>query len=119
MRIRLAAGIAAAACAAAFAAPANAQFYKGRSITMIINYGAGGNTDIEGRVFARHLSDHLAGKPNFVVIDKPGAGGLVGINYLGSGAVKADGLSFGFFTFNAVAPISPSTPWRRSSTTRG
>lgn len=105
MRLRFAAGLIGTACAMTFGTAAHAQFYSGKSITMIINYGAGGNTDIEGRVFARHLPDHLAGKPNFVVLDKPGAGGLVGINYLGSGAVRADGLTFGFFTFNAVAPI--------------
>lgn len=105
MKLRLVTGTLAIACATAFAAPANAQFYAGKTITMLINYGAGGNTDIEGRVFARHLPDHLPGKPHIIVLDKPGAGGLVGMNYLGSGAVQADGMTFGFFTFNAVAPI--------------
>lgn len=94
-----------AACTVLAAMPASAEFYKNKSINMLINYGAGGNTDVEGRVFARHLPKHLEGKPNFVVTNKPGAGGLVGINYLGSGAVRADGLTVGFFTFNAVAPI--------------
>lgn len=103
-RRHLACGIV-AACALVAALPASAQFYKNKSITMLINYGAGGNTDIEGRVFARHLPNHLEGKPNFIVADKPGAGGLVGMNYLGSGAVRADGMTVGFFTFNAVAPI--------------
>jgi len=94
-----------AACALLFAVPAGAQYYAGKTLTMLINYGAGGNTDIEGRVFQRHLSKHIAGNPNIVVLNKPGAGGLVGINYLGSGAVPADGLMFCFCTLNAVAPI--------------
>jgi hypothetical protein len=86
-------------------APAHAQFYKDKTITMLINYGAGGNTDTEGRVFQRHLSRHLAGSPNIVPQNRPGAGGLVGVNYMGSGAMGTDGLSIGFFTLNVVAPI--------------
>ena len=34
---------------------ANAQFYKGKTITMIVNYPAGGPTDLEGRIVAQHL----------------------------------------------------------------
>ena len=106
MSVRIGGGLA-VACALFVTAPlpANAQYYAGKTITMLINYGAGGNTDIEGRVFQRHLSDHIPGHPNIVVLNKPGAGGLVGINYLGSGAVPADGGMFCFCTLNAVAPI--------------
>lgn len=106
MSIRLLGGLAATCTLLAAASPpADAQYYAGKTLTMLINYGAGGNTDIEGRVFQRHLARHLAGNPNIVVLNKPGAGGLVGINYLGSGAVPADGLMFCFCTLNAVAPI--------------
>ncbi len=85
--------------------PAAAQYYKGKTINMMINYGAGGNTDTEGRIFQRHLSKHLQGNPTIIVTHKPGAGGLVGINYLGSGAVKADGLTMCFCTLNVVEPL--------------
>ena len=94
-----------AACALLSTAPAGAQYYAGKTLTMLVNYGAGGNTDIEGRVFQRHLGKHLAGNPNILVTNRAGAGGLVGINYLGSGAVQADGLTFCFCTLNAVAPV--------------
>ena len=39
-----------------------AQFYKGKTITMIINYPAGGPSDIEGRIIAQHLPAHIPGK---------------------------------------------------------
>lgn len=106
MSVRFGGGLA-VACALLFAAPvpASAQFYAGKTITMLINYGAGGNTDIEGRVFQRHLSKHIPGHPKIIVLNKPGAGGLVGIDYLGGGAAPTDGTMFCFCTLNAVAPI--------------
>lgn len=85
--------------------PASGQHYANATMTMMINYAAGSNTDIEARVFARHLPRVLGGNPNMLVVARPGAGGLVGINYLGSGAVKADGLTFCFCTPNPVAGI--------------
>ena len=41
--------------AAAVPGSAQAQFYKGKTITMIVNYPAGGPTDLEGRIVALHL----------------------------------------------------------------
>jgi tripartite-type tricarboxylate transporter receptor subunit TctC len=35
--------------------PAAAQFYKGKTLTLIVNYGVGGNIDTEARILARHL----------------------------------------------------------------
>jgi tripartite-type tricarboxylate transporter receptor subunit TctC len=40
---------------------AEAQFYKGKTITTIVNYPAGGPTDIEGRIVAQHLPNHIPG----------------------------------------------------------
>lgn len=93
------------AVAAAASQPAAAQFYKGKTITMMINYGAGGNTDIEGRVFMRHLPKYIPGNPNAIVTYKPGAGGIVGINWLGSAAAPRDGTMFCFCTLNVVEPL--------------
>ena len=42
---------------------ASAQFYRGKSVTMVINYPAGGPSDIEGRIIAQHLPAHIPGKP--------------------------------------------------------
>jgi tripartite-type tricarboxylate transporter receptor subunit TctC len=102
LRRILLAGIAALAVAAP--GSAFAQLYKGKTITMIINYPAGGPTDIEGRIIAHHLSSHIPGKPNIIVKNMGGAGGLIGANFLGEIA-KPDGETFGFFTWNPIAEL--------------
>ena len=98
--------IAVAALLAALAAPnaAMAQFYKGKTVTMIVNYPAGGPADIEGRIVARHLGKHIAGNPRIIVKNVGGGGGMIGSNYLGEVA-RPDGVTFGFFTWNVIAEI--------------
>ncbi len=76
---------------------ADAPFYRGKALTVLINFAAGGPTDIEGRLVARYLGKHLPGQPTIVVQNMPGAGGVTGTNYLGEIA-KADGLTLGYFT---------------------
>ncbi len=58
--------------------PANAQFYKGKSLTLLVNYGAGGNADSAARMFQRHIARHIPGSPNVVVQNMPGGGGYAG-----------------------------------------
>jgi tripartite-type tricarboxylate transporter receptor subunit TctC len=48
-------------------------FYKGKRLTVMINYGAGGPADIEGRIFARHIGRHIEGSPNVIVQNIDGA----------------------------------------------
>ena len=103
LRRTLLAGIAALAVAAP-AGSAVAQMYKGKTVTMIINYPAGGPTDIEGRIIAHHLAAHIPGKPNVIVKNMGGAGGLIGANFLGEIA-RPDGETFGFFTWNPIAEL--------------
>jgi len=81
--------------APAFAA--EKPFYQGRNVTFLINFAAGGPTDIEGRIVARHLAKHVPGNPTIVVQNMAGAGGVTGINFLGE-AAKRDGLTLGYFT---------------------
>src|SRR5882757_8057118 len=61
-------------CAAFAATPAVAQepFYKGKRITVLINFAAGGPTDIEGRLFVKHLAKHIDGQPNILVQNMDG-----------------------------------------------
>ena len=88
------------------ATTAQAQFFKGKVITLIINYAAGGNADTEGRIFERHLSKHIEGKPTIIVQNIPGAGGLQAINQMGLGVgIKDPSLTVGFFTFNPIAVL--------------
>ena len=80
-----------------------AQFYRGKTITMIINYPAGGPTDIEGRIVAQHLPAHIAGKPTIVIKNVGGAGGVIGTNQLAEAA--PNGETIGFFTIDVVAQL--------------
>ena len=73
------------------------DFYKGKRLTILINYSAGGPTDIEGRLFARNIGKLIAGKPQVIGKNMAGAGGTVATNYLGAKARK-DGFTMGYFT---------------------
>ncbi len=87
----------------ALAAPkafADDPFYKGKRLTILINFASGGPTDIEGRLFAKHLTRHIEGQPNIVVQNMEGAGGIVGAKYLGEVAPR-DGTMAGYFTGTA------------------
>jgi hypothetical protein len=82
---------------------ARAQFYKGKTITMIVNYPAGGPTDLEGRIVALHLPAHIPGNPTIVVKNVGGAGGLIGSNQLGEAA--PNGETIGFFTLDVPGQL--------------
>jgi tripartite-type tricarboxylate transporter receptor subunit TctC len=79
------------------AAAADEALYKGKRLTVLVNFAAGGPTDIEGRLFARHIARHIEGQPTILVQNMEGAGGLVGNGYLGEIAPK-DGTMVGYFT---------------------
>ncbi len=74
-----------------------ADFYAGKTLSLLINYAPGGPADTEGRVVARHLGKHIAGNPTIVIRNMPGAGGVVGANWLGTVA-PPDGSTLGFLT---------------------
>ncbi len=83
--------------AIAGAAAADNPYYKGKRVTVLINFTAGGPTDIEGRLFAKHLADHIEARPQVIVQNMDGAGGMIGAGYLGEVAPK-DGTVLGYFT---------------------
>jgi len=58
------------------------QFYKGRSVTMLVGTSPGGINDISARLVARHLSRFIPGNPGIIVQNNPGGGGLVTANRL-------------------------------------
>jgi tripartite-type tricarboxylate transporter receptor subunit TctC len=77
-----------------------------KTVTMVINFGVGGNVDIEGRIVQRHLGRHLDGNPRIVVQNVPGYGGLTAINQLGSGIGVGDpSATIGFVNFNLFAGL--------------
>jgi len=85
---------------ATIAAQADEPFYKGKRLTILINFAAGGPTDIEGRLFAKHLARHIDGAPSIIIQNMDGAGGIVGAKYLGEVAPR-DGSIAGYFTGTA------------------
>lgn len=87
-------------------APAQAQFYKDKTLTLLVNYGAGGNADTEARVYQHYLPKYIPGNPNVIIQNAPGAGGFNAMNMLGLNiGSKADGFTAGYFTISAIAPI--------------
>ena len=89
----------AVAAALLFAAtPAQAQpvadFYRGKTLRMLIGYGPGGGYDIYGRLVAEFLPRHLPGNPTIVAQNMPGAGSFVAAKYIYDVAPK-DGTVFG------------------------
>src|SRR5262245_41944301 len=77
-------------------AAAQADFYKGRTIELIVSTGVGGGLDANARVVARHLVNHIPGPPTIVVKNMPGAGHIRAANYVFSQAPK-DGSTIATF----------------------
>src|SRR3954454_9755367 len=88
------------------AAPASAQFYKDKTLTLLVNYASGGNADTEARVYQRHLSKYIPGQPSVIIRNVAGAGGATAMNHLGLGiGLQADGMTVGYFTMSATSSI--------------
>jgi tripartite-type tricarboxylate transporter receptor subunit TctC len=72
------------------------DFYKGKSVRIIVGGSAGGGFDTYSRIMARHMGKHIPGNPAIMVENMTGAGTLIAAKYLHSSA-KPDGLAFGIF----------------------
>ncbi len=59
-----------------------ADFYKNKRIKIVQGSAPGGGYDMYARTLARHLPNHIPGKPRFLVQNKPGAGGIVSANFV-------------------------------------
>src|SRR5262249_5039531 len=71
---------------------AQASFYQGKTITLIVGSGAGTAYDMYGRLLANHIGKHIPGNPNVMVQNMPAAGGMVAANFVYEVA-KPDGLT--------------------------
>ena len=79
------------------AAVVSAQdFYKGKTIRIIVGFSAGGGFDTYARALGRHMGKHIPGEPAIVVENMTGAGSLIAANHLYKVA-KPDGLTIGHF----------------------
>ena len=79
-----------------------ADFYRGKTVTMIVGFAPGGGVDTQARTIARHLVRFIPGQPAVIVQNMEGAAGALAANFL-----------------NRVAPdgLTISTPGRSSTST--
>mgnify|MGYP003343166998 CR=1 FL=1 len=117
-----------------------ADFYRDKTIDIIIGAPTGNDFDMRGRVLARHMGKFIPGNPQIVVRNMPGGGGVVAMNYLASrpvqdgthlhmmfpnmGALQATGepgVAFDirkfFFIGNTTDSQNVMTAWRASGVT--
>jgi tripartite-type tricarboxylate transporter receptor subunit TctC len=88
------------ACAAqAMAAPADANYFKGKTVTYVVATGAGGGYDTYGRLIARFMQKYLPGS-RVLVRNVPGAGHIIGANTIYT--ARPDGLTFGMFNTGLI-----------------
>jgi tripartite-type tricarboxylate transporter receptor subunit TctC len=81
------------------------DFYKGKTVSLVIGYSVGGGYDAYGRLVARHLGKHIPGNPSVVAQNMTGAGSLKAANYVYSVAPK-DGSVIGTFSRSqGIAPL--------------
>jgi tripartite-type tricarboxylate transporter receptor subunit TctC len=88
-----------------FALPAAAEsaseFYKGKTVSIIVGYPPGSGYTLYGQMLARYLGDHIPGKPTIIVQNMQGAGSIKAANFVFSAAPK-DGLTLGIFSIGAL-----------------
>ena len=104
--IKITVGLAAVAILATttFTAPSEAQYYKGKTIEVIVGFSAGG-TDSAARIIASRLSKYIPGNPSVVVKNMPGGGSLKAQNFLFERA-KPNGQTIGFNPFQILAQVT-------------
>ena len=86
-------------CALPAKADAVADFYRGKTVTLVVGYGPGGGYDVYARLVGRHLGRHIPGNPTVVVQNMPGAGSLRAVNWLNNLAPR-DGTAIAHFARN-------------------
>jgi len=74
--------LSAATASSTAGAEAVADFYRGKTISMIVPADPGGSYDLHTRLVARHIGRWIPGRPAVIVQNMPGAGGLRATNYL-------------------------------------
>ncbi len=98
-------------CLAASTSAASAQdFYAGKTVTIITSTGEGGTYDFSARTLARHLPNHLPGKPTVIIQNMPGGGHMLATNHMYNVAPK-DG--------TMIATVNQSVPTHQVLDGRG
>lgn len=73
---------------------AQASFFHGKAIRIVVGYQAGDTHDLWARAYSRNMGKHIPGNPELLVQNMPGAGSMVAANYVYNVA-KPDGLTLG------------------------
>lgn len=105
-RTLIVAGFAAAALATTgLMSPAGAQYYKGKTINFLIPVPGGSGLDLQARIMAKHLAEHIPGNPKIVPRNMPGGGGVKSLNFLYDKG-KPDGMTINLGPWNAAGVIA-------------
>jgi tripartite-type tricarboxylate transporter receptor subunit TctC len=86
-----------------------ADFFKGKTVSVYIGFAPGGGYDYYGRLVARYIGKHIPGNPNVVAQNMPGAGSFTAANFLYSAAPK-DGTALGVVTQTIAIEEALKTP---------
>ena len=81
-----------------------AEFYRGKTISLLIGFGVGGEDDLWARAISRHIGNHIPGNPVMVPQNAPGSGGLLVANRIANTAPR-DGTVIGLI--NRGIPFEP------------
>src|SRR5262249_22889589 len=83
------------------------SFYRGKTVTIVVGYSAGGGYDQYARLVARHLGRFIPGQPNVIVQNMPGAASMTSVRYLDATAPK-DGTVITMFDPGLILETIPS-----------
>ena len=95
------AGVVSALALAVVAVPAAAQPYPSKPVRIIVPFGAGGGTDIQGRLLAQKFQNSMG--QNFLVENRAGASGLIGAEFVAR--APADGYNILFTTASLAVNV--------------
>jgi tripartite-type tricarboxylate transporter receptor subunit TctC len=95
------------------------DFYKGKSLTIVVGFSPGGGYDVNARALSRYISAHTPGNPGIIVQNMPSAGSLTSVRYLDVTAPK-DGTVItafnpGLVTQSIVQPDKVQLDFRKFS----
>ena len=112
MRVDLSSCLRGLVLAAVVALPAQAQtvedFYKGKTVTLIAGYSAGGGFDLYSRIISSYLGKYIPGQPRIVVQNMPGAGSLRAASHVYNVSPK-DGTVISLTRAPVIAPLLGQT----------
>jgi tripartite-type tricarboxylate transporter receptor subunit TctC len=81
-----------------------APYYKGKNITVLVGFNAGGGTDTAARLFTKHFSKYIPGNPSVIVKNLPGGGGIKATNLIAE-KTRPDGLTIIFQNWVPIAQL--------------